>query len=205
MRGGTTGRRRRRRRCRSRPRSRRRRAARSWSASNAQASGTSTAPAPARGRRARGSACRQPVDPHAGRKRDQEERQHLDRPECRDLEGRRLEGDDRDERDRDDRDLRAELRDRLRPQSRRKSGCRHRPPVGRARIYGSSGSGGPGKSAQSRTRRAAFCSISGPRGERRTGPITSGSHEKGWIAPTQIMVRRSNDRRARRRQAGPAA
>ena len=43
----------------------------------------------------------EPVDPDAGGEREEEERQHLDRAEQRDLNARRLERDDRDERQRE--------------------------------------------------------------------------------------------------------
>jgi len=56
----------------------------------------------------------EPVDPNARRQREEEEGQHLDRPEEGDTERGRIERDDGDEREREVRDLRAELADRLR-------------------------------------------------------------------------------------------
>ena len=57
---------------------------------------------------------RQPVDPDARGQREEDERQELERPEQRDLEGARVENEDRDEADREIVDLRPELADRLR-------------------------------------------------------------------------------------------
>ena len=62
----------------------------------------------------------QPVDPDAGRQREEKERQELDGREQRDPERRLLEGEDRDERQCQERDLRPELADRLRAPQRQK-------------------------------------------------------------------------------------
>jgi hypothetical protein len=53
------------------------------------------------------------IDPHAGRQREEDEGEELDRPEEADLERVRLEHQDRHERDRQHAHLRAELADRL--------------------------------------------------------------------------------------------
>ena len=59
-------------------------------------------------------AAAEPVDPHAGRKREQQERQELDRSERSDLKRGCVQGEERHERKRDAADLRPELADRLR-------------------------------------------------------------------------------------------